>query len=254
MVTAITQILALAAGTAAGWAWPRTPGLPRLRRDTWINLAHGALLYPVRLALGWLGIHALRGAVPLDAVTHPAAQFLLVFVVLDLTRWLVHFADHRVPWLWSFHRVHHSTEALDATAGLRMHLVDFLQLSAIPVVLFGVLLDVSSFAGWVVPAALCVGIMADAIAHADVPFSPDTPWKRAWFACAMTPLFHAWHHTREGARIDGNYASALPLWDRLFGTDVTRPHPPDAYGLDATQALRNDVVGLQLLRARGETA
>ncbi len=250
MVTAITQLLALAAGMAAGWTWPRTPGLPHLRRDTWINLAHGALLYPVRLLLGWLGATSLHGVLPLDGVTHPAAQFLAVFLTLDLTRWAVHVADHRVPWLWRFHRVHHSTESLDATAGLRMHVVDFLQLSAIPVVLFGVLLDVRSFAPWVLPAALCVGVVADAVAHADVPFRPDTFWKRLWFACAMTPLFHAWHHTRDGARIDGNYASVLPLWDRLFGTDVTRPLPPEAYGLDPTQALRGDLIGLQLLRAR----
>lgn len=255
MVTAITQILALAVGMAAGWTWPRTPGRPLVRRDTWINLAHGAMLYPVRLVIGWMGAGALQGvmkagAVPLGALPHPALQFLAAFLTLDLARWGVHFLDHRVPWLWTFHRVHHSTESLDASAGLRMHLVDFLQLSAIPVVLFGAILDTRDAAPWVVPAALCVGIVADAVAHADVPFRADTPWKRAWAACAVTPLYHAWHHTRDGAHVDGNYASVLPLWDRLFGTEVTRPEPPEAYGLDATQALRNDPIGLQLLRPR----
>ncbi|MFZ5478650.1 MAG: sterol desaturase family protein [Myxococcota bacterium] len=248
METTIAQALVLAGGLAAGALWPREarPGL--FTRETWVNLANGALLYPVRLLLVLAGIDQVDvGLVDLTGL-HPGLQFAIAFLALDFTRYWVHYLDHRVPFLWSFHRVHHSCEQLDSSSGFRMHLVDFLQLSAIPLVLFGVIFRVSD--GWVLPAALIVGIVADAMEHANVRFTLDTWWRRAWFRVFNNPLFHSWHHTRDGHLCDGNYANALPLWDRLFGTDVTRPEPPELYGLDETQALDRGLVGMQLLRRR----
>lgn len=250
MATTIVQGLVLVLGLAAGLAWPRERRAGPFTRETWLNLANGLLLFPIRFALGLLGVYELDvGLIPTGLLAHPALQFVVAFLLLDFVRWAVHYLDHRVPILWSFHRVHHSAEALDATTGLRMHVVDFLQLTAIPVVLFGVLLDTSDWAGWVLPAALIVGIVADAVEHANVEFRLDTWWKRAWFRVFNTPLFHSWHHTRDGALCDGNYANALPLWDRLFGTDVTRPEPPALYGLDGDQRIDTaSLVGMHLLR------
>jgi sterol desaturase/sphingolipid hydroxylase (fatty acid hydroxylase superfamily) len=248
MATTFVQALVLALGLAAGWTWPRERRATRLTRESWVNLANGVLLFPLRLLLGLAGIYALDlGLVDLTALPTPA-QFVLAFLLVDFTRYWVHLADHRVPLLWRFHRVHHSSEALDSSTGFRMHAVDFLQLTAIPVVLFGVLFRFST--GWVIPAALSVGIVADAIEHANVRFTLDAWWRRAWFRCFNTPLFHSWHHVRDGHLCDGNYANALPLWDRLFGTDVARPEPPALYGLSDDQQLDGSLLGLQLLRPR----
>jgi sterol desaturase/sphingolipid hydroxylase (fatty acid hydroxylase superfamily) len=251
-ITLLVQAAMLGAGTALAAAWPRDRGQALLGRASWINLATGAGLGLVRAGLGILGVTALDlGWVDLRGL-HPSAQLVLAFLALDLVRYLVHWADHRVPILWTFHRVHHSTEALDATAGLRMHLVDFLQLSAIPVLVFGVVLRVGP--GWIVPLALSIGIVADGLEHANLRFTLDKPWRRAWFRLFNNPLFHSWHHTREGHRCDGNYANALPMWDRLFGTEVTpagmQVDPPEGFGLADDQALEESVLGLQLLRPR----
>lgn len=248
MATTIAQAAVLVLGLLAGVLWPRDRQRGIFVGESWVNLFNGAFLFPIRLGIGLLGVDALDvGLVDLSAL--PAfVQFLVAFLALDFTRYWVHRADHRIPWLWTFHRVHHSAESIDATTGLRMHVVDFLQLTAIPVVLFGVLFRVAD--GWVLPAALIVGIVADALEHMNVRFTLDTPWRRAWFAVFNNPLFHAWHHTRDGALCDGNYANALPLWDRLFGSEVTRPEPPALYGLEEGQALDGSLVGLQLLRPR----
>ncbi len=248
MVTTIAQAGVLVLGLLAGGLWPRDRERGILTQESWVNLFNGALLFPIRLGIGLLGVDALDlGVVDLTALP-TFAQFLLAFLALDFTRYWVHRADHRIPWLWTFHRVHHSSESIDATTGLRMHVVDFLQLTAIPIVLFGVLFRVSD--GWVLPAALTVGIVADALEHMNVRFTLDTPWRCAWFRVFNNPLFHSWHHTRDGALCDGNYANALPLWDRLFGSDVTRPEPPALYGLEDRQALDSSLLGLQLLRPR----
>lgn len=248
--TLIVQVLALAVGLGCGWIWPRR-NQPRLSKESFINLANGAILYPLRFALGLAGLDAIHlGLVDLGRLGHPVLQFLFVFLALDFTRYWVHLADHRVPFLWSFHRVHHSAETMDSTVGFRMHLVDFLQLTAIPVLLFGVLFDVSAFEAWVMPAALSVGIIADAFEHSNLEFKLDSWWKKAWFATFNNPLFHSWHHTRDGHLKDGNYANALPLWDRLFGTEVTSPEPPELFGIDGDQRIDMSLLGMQLLRPR----
>lgn len=250
MIGLVAQALVLVLGLAAGAVWPRRSGV--VTWDTLVNVANGALLYPLRLGLAWLGVVAGQGGlVPLGTLGHWSLQFVFVFLLLDLARYWLHYAHHRVPILWHFHRVHHSVERMDASAGLRMHAVDFLQLTLLVWVLFGGLFDISAFEPWVLPAVLVVGVVADGLEHANVAFPLDTWWRRAWFRVFMNPLFHSWHHTREGRLCDGNYATCLPLWDRLFGTEVTRPEPPEAFGISEDQALvTTDPLSLQLLRRR----
>ena len=62
-------------------------------------------------------------------------RFLFCFVVIDFARYWLHYIHHRVPFFWQVHAVHHSSEVMDATSGLRMHVFDFLQLSMIPLTL-----------------------------------------------------------------------------------------------------------------------
>lgn len=257
-VTTLVQLLMLCFGLALGALLPRGGRrLPLLSHDLKLNVATAALLFPLRvgLVLGGLSVAhgggaGLTGALDLRAITQPWLQFLVCFLLLDFTKYWLHRADHRVSWLWLFHRVHHSTEQLDATAGLRMHAVDFLKLSAVPILLFGVLTDVTSFASWVLPAAVSVGIVADTFSHMHVEFPYRNPVCRALLYVFNNPLFHSWHHTRAGVLCDGNYANALPVWDLLFGSNVTRPEPPVLYGIDGDQRLRDDLLGLHLLRPR----
>jgi sterol desaturase/sphingolipid hydroxylase (fatty acid hydroxylase superfamily) len=140
------------------------------------------------------------------------------------------------------------TERLDATAGLRMHIVDFIQLSLLPVLLFSALLNTSSWAAWVLPAALAVGVLFDAFEHANLRWHPQHPGARIWGTVFNHPHFHAWHHTKDGARCDGNYGNALVIWDRVFGSDVTGDELPEAYGLEPDQALVNGIVAMQCLK------
>lgn len=219
-----------------------------ITRDTVVNVVTGAGLFGVRLAVAWPLSRLSMGLV--DASAWPVwAQVAVAFFALDFARYWLHRAHHRVPWLWVFHRVHHSTQRLDATAGLRMHVVDLVQLTLVPVLLFSVLLDTSRWHGWVLPVVLGVGAAADAFQHANLRWDPRHPIGRVWGLVFNNPHFHAWHHTADG-RVDGNYGNTLVIWDRLFGSDVTREVLPEVYGLSADQALDTGVVALQLLRRR----
>jgi sterol desaturase/sphingolipid hydroxylase (fatty acid hydroxylase superfamily) len=235
----------------AGQMQPRVRDVPLINRDLLLNLANGLLIFlclglPLGAATSTLEI----GLLPMDWLTWPPLQLLLSFVLLDFSRYWLHYAGHRVPWLWRFHRVHHSAEFIDSTTGLRMHPVDFLQLWLVPFLLFTVVLDTSRFAPWAVPGAFTIGVLMDAFEHANLRFDLSRPLPRLWNRLFNNPHFHAWHHTRDGALCDGNYGNTLVIWDRIFGTEVTRPVPPALYGLEADQALDNSLPGWLFLRRR----
>jgi len=225
-------------------------------KETWVNLFTGALLFVLRVALVILAAEIAflpSGWIDGAALSQPALQFLVAFLLLDFARYWVHFADHRVGFLWKFHRVHHSSERLNATSGLRMHVVDLLQLTAIPAFLFGVLLDVSSFEAWVVPGALAIGILFDCFQHANIAMDMSKPVNRAFNLVLNNPHFHSWHHTRDGHLRDGNYGNVLVVWDRMFRSQVTQDLPPEDFGLPADQQLQQDLLGLQLMRLRADS-
>ena len=245
----VVQAAALVVFIALGALHPRLPqGV--LITATLVNLVTGAFLYLFRIGLAVVvGGLASTGLVDGAAFGPGWSQFLVCFLLLDFARYGVHWADHRVPFLWHFHRVHHSSEELNATSGLRMHAVDLVQLTFIPLLLFSVLVDSRAMEVWVVPSALVCGVISDAFQHANIRMDMTKPLNRAWNLVLNNPHFHCWHHTRDGHLRDGNYGNVLVIWDRLFGTVVSQAEPPALYGLPRSQALRQDVMGLQLLRS-----
>ena len=154
----------------------------------------------------------------------PWVQFLLAVFVADLAQALLHRAYHRVPWLWRFHAVHHSSRRMDWLAGSRMHLLEILLTRSVvlmPLVVLG--FSPSAINAYVV----LVGLQA-VLAHANLrlDFGPLEQ-------LLVTPRYHHWHHARDGAYVDANYAIHLPLIDRLLGTHRLPPRGqwPAEYGV-----------------------
>lgn len=234
-----------------GRIWPRVEGQPILNLDLVWNLVNGAALFGVRVTLiAWVADHLGPGFLPTGFLDNAWLQGALAFLLLDFGRYWLHYAAHRVPALWLFHRVHHCAEVLDASTGLRMHLVDFLMLSALPLFLFSVALDTTAWHPAVLPIVLSIGVFFDAFQHANVKVNTASPLFQAWNLVLNNPLFHSWHHTRDGHLRDGNYGNTLVIWDRLFGTDVTGAQPPELFGITEGEALQNNPLSWQLLRTR----
>src|SRR5437867_1533325 len=53
------------------------------------------------------------------------------FLSLDLIAYGVHRLYHRMPFLWRFHRAHHSDLDMDATTSIRFHLGEVLITSGV---------------------------------------------------------------------------------------------------------------------------
>jgi lathosterol oxidase len=132
----------------------------------------------------------------------------------------VHRACHRVPFLWRFHAVHHSAEAMDWLAGSRLHLVDALLTRALVFAAIAALgFDLRAVAAYLV----FVGAQATFV-HC------NTALRLSWLEpFLVTPRFHHWHHARELQ--DVNFAVHLPWLDRLFGTWSMPSGWPQGYGL-----------------------
>jgi len=150
-------------------------------------------------------------------------QFAALLFVADLTQYWVHRAFHRVPWLWRFHRIHHSADAMDWLAGSRLHLVDVAVtrgLSYVPIYVLG-FAEAPLFA-----YVAFVSIQATFI-HANLRF--EFTKLRGILA---TPQFHHWHHAADAEGVDVNFAVHLQLLDWLFGTfHLPKGRWPKAYGL-----------------------
>jgi len=139
-------------------------------------------------------------------------QFALFFVLKDLLEWGVHNLLHRVPWLWEFHKVHHSIEELDWIGNFRFHwmeIVVYRTLTYLPLAILGA-------DGRVVLAIAVVATLIGHLNHSNLYVS----WGPLRYVL-NSPRMHVWHHDREwpADRPNGvNFGISLSLWDWLFGT------------------------------------
>jgi len=199
-------------------AFARLPEQPVFRRGWRTDLAYFftshllvqlvalATVTPALVLFRWAAWPALQDAVAGQPLL---LQLVEAALVADLTQYAVHRTFHAVPWLWRFHAIHHSSEALDWLAGSRLHLLDVIATRALGFVPLFVL----GFA----PAALAaylVWVAAQATwIHANL------RWRARWLdPLVVTPRFHHWHHAADPAARDKNFAVHFPWIDRLFGT------------------------------------
>jgi sterol desaturase/sphingolipid hydroxylase (fatty acid hydroxylase superfamily) len=151
----------------------------------------------------WTDLRAAMAAQPLWL------QVIEIMVLTDLTQYWVHRLFHRIPFLWGFHAVHHSTQTMDWLAGSRMHVVEIVALRGITVIPMYAL----GFHEWALKAYILYIYIHSTLIHANVRFGFG--WLKHIIA---TPRFHHWHHGIEKEAIDVNFAVQFPWLDRLFGT------------------------------------
>src|ERR1700752_1249741 len=79
-----------------------------------IQILFFVVLLPPTQAVKYLGVPALQHEI---ARLPWPLQFFLAVVVADICEYFIHLALHKVPFLWRFHAIHHSSKALDWIAG-----------------------------------------------------------------------------------------------------------------------------------------
>ena len=128
---------------------------------------------------------------------------------LDLTSYLWHRANHSLPLLWRFHRVHHADPAVHVSTALRFHPGEILL--SVPVRLVAIALLGAPLAGVVVFEAVFGAL--NALEHGS--FDLPARLERALGRVLITPALHRRHHSVLRAEHDSNYGTIFSFWDRL---------------------------------------
>ena len=135
-------------------------------------------------------------------------QAIVVVLLIDIIQYWLHRAFHGRD-LWPFHAIHHSAEQVDWTTGYRFHPVNYLVYAA-GVYALVQCLGFSPMAFAIIgPFNLVVG----ALVHANL------NWTFGPFRYVVaSPVFHRWHHVRDPAIRNKNFAPTFPVLDLMFDT------------------------------------
>ncbi|MFX4219206.1 sterol desaturase family protein [Aliarcobacter butzleri] len=145
-----------------------------------------------------------------------------IFVVSDFTRYWLHRFLHTIPFLWEFHKIHHSAKVLTPITFYRVHPVEnFLFglryslsvgfVTGIFIYFFGAKVDIYMVFG--VNIILFVfSLFGSNLRHSHIPFSYGE-FIEKWL---LSPKQHQIHHDKK--HFNKNFGGYIAIWDRLFGT------------------------------------
>jgi lathosterol oxidase len=184
-----------------------------------IQITTFLILLPATQLSSFLSIPALTNAV---GRLPWLVQFFLAVLVADLAEYFIHRAFHKVPFMWRFHAIHHSSNSLDWIAGSRSHIVDDVAVRG-----FILIPMMCVFSHTMLVAYLFFVNIHATWAHCN--FGPTIKWLEPLL---NQPRYHHWHHTSQPEAIDKNFAIHFPWIDRIFGTHyLPEDKWPDSYGL-----------------------
>lgn len=225
--------------------FPRRPNQPAIRRALGWDLLHlvfnghflGVLVYGI--ATTWLlppveAWVASMGATDVlyanAASTWPVAlQVVVALFAIDFVQWGIHNALHRIPWLWPFHRCHHSVEdgEMDWVVAFRFQWTE--------VVVYKLVLFVPlAWMGFGIEAVMFHAIFGTLIGHLNHA-NLNITWGPFRYLL-NSPHMHLWHHDYEGdAKTTKNFGIIFSVWDWLFGTAFMPAHVPQRLGFPGAE-------------------
>ncbi|WP_299441429.1 sterol desaturase family protein [uncultured Aquimarina sp.] len=141
------------------------------------------------------------------------AQLIVFFIILDFVQWFTHVLLHKYPFLWKFHKIHHSVKEMGFAAHLRYHWMEnifYKPLKTIGVMILG---------GFEPEQAYIVHFLAIAIGHFN-----HANIKITWGPLKYilnNPVMHLYHHSyvlpKDSYGV--NFGISLSLWDYVFKTN-----------------------------------
>jgi sterol desaturase/sphingolipid hydroxylase (fatty acid hydroxylase superfamily) len=161
-------------------------------------------------SLEWAGMSGF-GLMHALALSAPA-EFAVTFLLLDLSFYYWHVANHRFALLWRIHNVHHVDPDLDVSTAFRFHFAE-VALSAgfrlLQVILIGP--AVATYAIYEAAFQACT-----LFHHSNIRL-PERA-ERGLNAAIVTPRMHGIHHSQVREENNSNFGIVFTWWDRLHRT------------------------------------
>lgn len=174
---------------------------------------------------GWL--IAQFGAMTPSTMSVVATTLILtvaLFLAYEFGYWLDHYLCHIVPFLWEFHKVHHTAEVLSPLTNFRVHPVDTLVFVNILALVMGSTegglnyvfgQPVAPLTLWSNNIIVLAGTyLLDHLHHTHFWIA----FTGVWGKVILSPAHHQIHHSMDPAHFNKNMGSCLGLFDWLFGT------------------------------------
>ena len=207
--------------------FPWRKNQPKIRQDFWIDafylfwnyflfslIAYSALsMVFVQLFTDFLSLFGIKNLVAIHVGSLPTGvQLVLIFIIRDFMQWNIHRHLHHVPWMWEFHKVHHSVEEMGFAALMRYHFMEniiYRSLEYLPLAMIG--FGIQDF--FIVHIFTLV---LGQLGHSNL-FIPMGSLKYV----LNGPQMHLWHHAKHFPKSHPhgfNFGISLSLWDFIFKT------------------------------------
>ncbi len=148
-------------------------------------------------------------------------------LLLDLIgAYLVHWAEHKVKWMWRFHLIHHTDQQVDTTSANRHHPGE--SVFRFVFTAGGAILAGADW--WIIMMYQSLSVILSQLNHANIRLPEWLDKGLAWII--VTPGMHRVHHHYMLPYTDANYGNIFAIWDRLFGTFMWLPHEKIRFGID----------------------
>lgn len=200
-----------------------------------INVGFGALTLGVFF---WIDTHEFGILHLLDLPV--VVELILALLALDfIAQYGVHYLLHKVKWMWRLHIIHHSDTKVDVTTGTRHHPLDFIireSFALLAVIIMGMPIAFYLF-------YRILSVFFTYFTHANVNLGRVD---KLLSYIVVTPKMHKFHHHHEMPWTDTNFGNMFSIWDRLFGTFLYADTRNIVYGLDITDAQKDEDLLYQL--------
>ncbi len=219
----------------------------------WGLISYGAVAHWTEGAL--IAAFGHRPPSPLDPWLIRAFLAIAVFVAYEFAYWLDHYLSHTVPFLWEFHKVHHTAETLTPLTVFRVHPVDTLKFANIVALMTGVVGGLGGYlAGRLMDDLNFLGpnLILLAFAFVTVHLQHSHVWiafTGGWGRVFASPAHHQIRHSADPAHFGRNLGSCLSVWDWLFGTlrMPTRAREPLVYGVEPGEVGAHTMTGALII-------
>ena len=186
-------------------------------------LAVGSLFWRDRM-LAFLSLAAPAGWAHAPSWAAILVTTLVELLAYEFAYWASHFVFHRIPWLWEFHKVHHSAEVMTVLTEMRQHPVEI-------VFFMNAIGLATGFAFGAMTWAFGPGTGHLTLLNANIVLALFLmswghlrhshvwlPFRGLAGLVFQSPAHHQVHHSLDPRHFDKNLGFALAVWDWAFGT------------------------------------
>lgn len=167
----------------------------------------------VELFNDFLNLLSVENMVAIEVQGFPVwIQLLIMLIIADFIQWNVHRQLHLRPWLWKFHKLHHSVKEMGFGAHFRFHFMEtiiYKSLQYIPLAMIG--FGIREF--------FIVHMFTVFIGHLN---HANLGWNYGILGYVLNnPKMHIWHHSKQLPEEHSrgmNFGITLSLWDYIFRT------------------------------------